>query len=207
MPFRALLVCTIVCAVLPWVPSLLAAQVSPIQVEINGGVALPVEEFAGPGGLEGEAQRGPSFGVHFALTQRHVSWYLGFSEHRSGCGGVGCSGDFISTAWDLGVRLNLASGPVVPWLRVGTTSVITKAELTDPAVDPLPGTPPPTFAAESGRVWGLEAGAGIMVRVTERLGLSPGLRYTKVDPSFSDPDVGGIGIRMWVLDLGLIVGF
>jgi hypothetical protein len=207
MPQKARHVSVAACVALLAAPSLLSAQVSPLQVEVNGGVAVPTQEFADPGGLAGEAESGASFGVHFALTQGHVSWYLGFSEHRAKCGGGACSGDFVSTAWDLGLRLNLLTGPVVPWLRLGTTSQITRAQLADPTADPLPGQPIPMLAAESGRSWGVEAGAGIMIRLTERFGINPGVRYARVNPSFRTPLTGSLEMRTWVMDLGLILGF
>jgi hypothetical protein len=207
MPRLALLLCVAVFMLPPFTRDILVAQVSPLQVELNGGFALPTQEFSEPGGIEGEADRGASFGVHFGLTLARLSWYVGFSEHRTKCGGGACSGEFVSTAWDLGLRVNLLRGPVVPWLRAGTTSQITRAELTDPLVDPLPGRPSPTIEAESGRAWGVEAGAGIMIRVGERLGINPGVRYTRVNPSFSVPAVGELRMRTWVVDLGLILGF
>lgn len=188
-------------------PELLRAQVSPLQVEFNVGLAVPTQEFAEPGGLEGSAKRGASFGVHLALSQRHVSWYVGFSEYRTQCGGDACAGDFISTAWDLGIRLNLLSGPVVPWLLVGTTAVITRARLADPLADPLPGGAIPTFAVDSDRSWGLEAGAGLMVPIARHLGVNAGVRYLRATPTFSGPVAGDLPIRVWVMELGLILGF
>lgn len=190
----------------PTGPAQLRGQVSPLQVEIKGGVAVPAQEFADPGGLEGEAERGASFGLHFALTQGHLSWYVGFSEHRVECGGGACADDFVSTAWDVGVRLNLFSGPVVPWIRVGTTSQITQAQLSDPLRDPLSSSIR-TIASESDRAWGFEAGTGIMVQVGERFGISPGVRYSRVSPVFTNPNLGELRIQTWVIDLGLILGF
>jgi hypothetical protein len=207
MPPKALIFSATLSVALLSSPVLLRAQVSPLQVEFNGGVAVPTKEFADPGGLEGEATSGASFGVHFALTQGHVSWYVGFSEHRAACGGASCSGDLISTGWDLGARLNILTGPVVPWLRLGTTGQITRARLADPTLDLLPGVPVAVFEMESGRSWGLEAGAGIMIRLTERFGINPGVRYLRVNPSFNGKNLGELRIRSWVMDLGVVLGF
>ena len=194
--------------VLSWSqPPVLSAQISPLQVEVRGGAAVPAQEFADPGGLAGEADPGASFGVHFSLAQGHLSWYVGFSESRFACGGAACGEDFVSTGWDLGVRLNLASGPVIPWIKIGTTAQIAEGRLTDPLLDPLPGEVVPTFPAESSRAWGLEVGAGVMLRVAERFGLNPGVRYLTVNTSFSGRDVGALNIRAWVVDLGLVLGF
>ena len=112
-----------------------------------------------------------------------------------------------STAWDVGARLSVPLGPVIPWVGGGVTGQITTGDFYDPAVDPLPGQPPPTFAAESDRAWGLEGGAGLMIRLTERLGLDPAVRYNRTTPSIGAPANVEIEIQQWIFDVGLVLGF
>jgi opacity protein-like surface antigen len=181
-----------------------SAQMSPLQLEANVGASIPVQEFKGPEGYEGEVDTDTSFGVHFALTRGRLSWYAGFSEHRFACSGQVCrdEAEIVSTGWDVGVRLNLLDGPVVPWVRAGFVAYIARAELlgSDPSTIPEDGY-------ESDRGWGYEVGAGLMFSLSERFALNPGVRYSKVDPEFAGPDFGPLDSRYIVADVGLVLAF
>ena len=186
-------------------PAVLSGQVSPLQIEVNVGVALPVQELSGEEGFEGEATSGATFGVHFALTTRsYLTWYLGFSQHRFGCERGRCltADDIVSTSWDMGARFNLVSGPVVPWLRVGVISHI--AELDRPADSPG-GSTPTVVRLESDRGWGLEGGAGLMITLGPRFALNTGVRYSRVTTGFGA--TGDLAMRFLAVDVGVVLGF
>lgn len=177
-----------------------SGQISPLQVEFNGGLSAPVQELSGPEGFEGRASSGASLGVHFALTTRsYLTWYVGFGQHRFGCerdcGGVD---DIVSTSWDLGARVNVLSGPVVPWVRLGMTSHVTELDQTT-APDAS------TVRIESDRGWGVEAAAGLLIPVAPRLAFNPGVRYTRVTTDFDR--VGDLALRFLVVDVGVVLGF
>ena len=179
-------------------PLAVSAQVSPLQVEVNFGVGVPVQEFSGPGGFEGEAGEGTTLGVHFALSTRsYLTWYVGFSQHRFGCTDAGCLAvdDLVTTSWDLGARVNLLSGPVIPWVSVGVVSHL--AEFDEASV--------PTVRRESERGWGFEGGAGLMITVAPRIAINPGIRYSKVTTGLDGSR--DLEMRFLSIDLGFVLGF
>ena len=176
-----------------------------MQVEVNVGIGVPVQEFAERDGFEGEAGDGATFGVHFALTTRsYLTWYVGFSQHRFGCGGTTCGvvEDIVTTSWDVGARINFLSGPVVPWIRAGVVSHL--AELGSTGL-PAGSSTPVTVRLESDRGWGFEGGAGVMITVAPRLAINPGVRYSRVTTEFSG--IGDLEMRFLSVDLGLVLGF
>ncbi len=185
------------------VASPLRAQLSVMQMEVNGGASIPVGDFAGTNGWEGEAAAGAGFGVHFALTSGHLGYLVGFSEYRFECPEAGCGAetDLVSTAWDVGLRINLRTSGVVPWLRIGAVAALLEADLGTPAS----GATPSTVREESDRGWGIEAGAGILIPVAERFGLSPGVRYGRVDLDLASRGV--LRERYLVVDLAFVLGF
>lgn len=185
-------------------PSAASAQVSPLQVEVNVGAAVSVQEFAGREGFEGEAGDGSTFGVHFALTTRsYLTWYVGFSQHRFACDGATCGqvDDIVTTSWDVGARINLLSGPVVPWIRAGVVSHLAELDFTGAVTE---GSTP-TVRLESDRGWGFEGGAGVMITLAPRLAINPGVRYSRVTTGFDG--IGNLGMRFLSVDLGLVLGF
>lgn len=186
-------------------PFAVAAQVSPLQVEVNVGAGVAVQDFAEREGFEGEAGDGTTFGVHFALTTRsYLTWYVGFSEHRFGCDGTPCGpvDDIVTTSWDIGARVNLLSGPVVPWIRAGVVSHLAELDFTG---DALGGSTPATVRLESGRGWGFEGGVGVMITVAPRLAINPGVRYSRVTTTFDG--IGDLEMRFLSVDLGIVLGF
>ena len=182
-------------------PFVLEGQLSVIQMEVNGGASIPVAEFAGVEGWEGEASTDASFGVHFALTSGRLGYLVGFSEHRFKCPNVGCGAetDLVSTSWDIGLRINLRTSGVVPWLRLSAVAALLEADLG------TAGSTGATVREESDRGWGFEAGAGILIPVAARFGLSPGVRYGKVDVELASRGV--LQERYVIIDLGFVLGF
>ena len=178
-------------------PSGLAAQ-SPLVLDVRAGATLPTGSFVREG-LEAELSPGAGFGLHFTL-QRHPwrAFYAGFSQHRFGCDGAGCpgGGELVSTGWNLGTRLSVATGGASPWLRLGV--VFDRVE-----ADFLEG------GDEVGRVSDLgvggEVGIGVVMGTARRLSLSPGVRYVLVDGRFERR--GLVRMRYLVADLGAVIAF
>ncbi len=161
-----------------------------LVVEGRAGWALPRGAFDRPL-PDTELAAGPGTGVHFALRRgSRVYVYLGFSQLRFDCAGAACRGSWISTQWDSGVRVDLRTRGVVPWIRVGVVS---------PSVEHVPGE------RGGARGWGGEAGGGVRVPMTERLSLSPGIRFGVADVSRDERD--DVSMRFVVADLGLVVAF
>lgn len=185
-------------------PTVSEGQLSVVQMEVNGGASIPVAEFAALDGWEGEASTDASFGVHFALTRGRLGYVVGFSEHRFRCPEAGCGveTDLVSTSWDIGIRVNLRTSGVVPWLRFGVVAALLEADLATVA---SPGVTATTVREESDRRWGFEAGAGVLIPVATRFGLNPGVRYGKVDLDLASKGV--LRERYLVVDLGLVLGF
>ena len=50
---------------------------------------------------------------------------------------------------------------------------------------------------------GGELGAGFRVRLTERLGVNPGVRFALLNTRLEDGDL--LRMRYWVVDVGLVV--
>ena len=175
-----------------------AAQLSPLQVEANAGVWLPSADLVGAQGVEGPASVDASFGVHFALTRGRTGYLLGFTENRFGCrqGACDTEASFVSTAWDLGLRISFRETGLIPWLRLNGTTAVIRANL---------GAPGAVIVEESDRGWGFKAGAGFLIPLGTRFAVSPGIRYGRIDVDL--PSRGKLETRHMVVDLGLVLGF
>ncbi len=193
---RAALVILLVGSLL--IPSRSTAQISPLHVEVRGGVWIPNADLMGAGGFDGAASADASFGVHFVLRRGLISYLAGFSEHRFGCtaGQCGEAVDFVSTAWDLGIRVNLRATGIVPWVSVGASAAIFDARVDT-------GTGVQRESSERG--WGFEAGAGVLIPVRGPLALNPGVRYGRSDVDFASR--GTLETRYFIADLGLVLAF
>lgn len=176
------------------------AQISPFSFEVRGGASIPLGSFEDTEtGWDGSEGGGGSFGAAFILTIReHWGVKLGFSQHRFPCPSEGCGEeeDFVATGFELGSRVHLTSGRVVPWIEVGAVSQRVERH-------PVSSSPEPSRVLD--RAWGLEVGGGITVVITEHFYLSPGARYTRITQP--DPGFGELQVRALVVDLGLVLGF
>lgn len=190
MPSRGLWVLAVVGAMVAVAPTVPLEAQSVLVVEARGGGAVPKGSFRMP--VAGaDLSAGTAAGVHFALRRGSRTYIsLGFSQLRFDCAGPSCGAAWVSTQWEAGVRVDLRSSGVVPWLRLGVVT---------PSVENVPGEP------DAVRGWGGDAGAGVRVPLTTRLFLSPGVRFTAAELGRSaGPDAT---MRFLVADLGLVVGF
>ena len=132
------------------------AQISPLQLEVGGRAWIPNADLVGAPGFGGEASAGASFGVHFILKRGFISYVVGFSEHRFGCTQVRCGEevDFVSTAWDLGVRVNFRQEGIMPRVSLGASAAVVDAHVDSVSV---------VLTEASDRGWVYEVGAGVLV--------------------------------------------
>lgn len=171
-----------------------------LAVVVRGGAAVPVGSFREEVPLSGgEPGVGPGFAVQFTIPRgTRRSLYVGFAQHRISCRGAGCEGAgvLVSTAWNLGVRLNVLTGGAAPWIQLGAVFDRTEADV-------LEG--PGSVRRASDLAVGGEAGAGIRLRLGRRLSLDPGVRYARHDARF--PGSGVVRMRYAVVDLGVVLAF
>ncbi len=178
-------------------PSPVDAQISPLQWEVRAGAFLPTSDLTGAQGFEGAASTAASFGVHFVLRSGLFSYVAGFSEHRFGCGArCGEAADFVSTAWDVGVRVNVREEGIIPWVSLGASAAVYDAHV---------GAGGVATRESSDRGWGYEAGAGVLIPVRGPFLLNPGIRYGSNAADFASR--GGLGTRYFVADVGFVLAF
>lgn len=172
---------------------------STFVLEARGGVTVPLGSFAtGPGG--GRVAGAPVGGIQFGLLRgRRTYMTLGFAQARFDCTRDGCRSRWVATQWDAGVRMEFATGSLVPWVRAGvvTPTVEHVPRVVDGGDNNAVGT--------SDRGWGGEAGAGVRIAVSERLSLSPGARFVAVDVGRGGD--ASLRMRYLIVDLGVVVGF
>ncbi len=181
-------------------PGSVAGQEGPYAFQIRGGRTLPVAAFRDNArGWEEESGAGPSLGMGFTFPlYRFVGGYLGFSQHRFACDEDVCpkGKPWISTGFDVALRVVLGETGVRPWIQGG---------LHTPRIE---GKVPKEGRAQrltSNGGGGYEVGGGILVKVGDRMSLSPGIRYGSAGAPFSVQPT--MELRYLVLDLGLVVGF
>jgi hypothetical protein len=182
------------------VPGVLAAQEGTFAYQIRGGLTLPVLEFRKQDeGWEGKASPGASLAMGFNIPlAQPLGGYLGFSQHRYGCDRGVCPGgrSWISTGFDVALRVQLGEGRIRWWLQGGLHTHRVEARLMQDGA--------PRWVTSQGG-GGYEAGGGILVQVGDRMSLAPGLRYGQGDIPFSDHP--SLRLRYLVADVGLVVGF
>ena len=177
-----------------------AGQEGPYAFQIRGGGTLPVGAFHDDAqGWEEEAGKGPSLGMGFTFPLfRSVGGYLGFSQYRFACDEDVCpkGKDWISTGFDVALRMVLGGRKVRPWIQGG---------LTTPRIESQVLVDGQGRSLHSQGGLGFEVGGGILVKVGERMSFSPGVRYGSAGVPYLDHPT--LELRYLVLDLGLVVGF
>jgi hypothetical protein len=177
-----------------------AGQEGPFAFQIRGGVTVPLEGFRDDArGWEETAGGGPSLGMGFTFPLfRFVGGYLGFSQHRFGCDEDVCQEgkEWVSTGFDFALRVVLGHQTIRPWIQGG---------LNTPRIEGrIPKGGRVQRLTSSGGV-GYEVGGGLLVKVGERMSLSPGVRYGSAEVPFHVQPT--MELRYLVVDLGLVVGF
>jgi hypothetical protein len=181
-------------------PSQCEAQEGSFAFQIRGGATIPLSTFRDPeGGWGGKTSEGAAFGMGFTLPlPGPLGGYLGFGQYRIGCDREVCSSgkSWVSTGFDVALRMVFGRKRVRPWLQGGLHSARVEGEsISDEGVE--------SRASERGA--GFEAGGGILFAIGERASLNAGARYGRVDVDFLE--LGTLGMRYLVVDLGLVLGF
>ena len=179
----------------------LAAQDSPLAVEVRGGAAFPVGSFRTGLDSGGQLARAPTFGLHL-LYRGGSGWgpYVGFSQHRFDCAADGCPLDeYVLTSWDVGIRRTVGRHV---WLRAGFVAGRAERYL-------VAGWLAPTEEAAAHAVsllsLGAEVGAGLRLGIGGRIGLSPAVRYGWLNTRYREG--GRVRMRWLAVGLGVALGF
>jgi len=177
------------------------AQEGAFAFEIRGGASLPVSSFrSGEEGWAGEMREGASFDMGFTFpAPGPFGILLGFGQRRFSCEGQLCvqGGDWISTGFDVALRLVIGRSRVRPWLKGGLHTHRLEGTVLGDAGE--------ANDTRSDGGAGFEAGGGVLIAIGERTSLSPGLRYGWAEVPF--PTRSDLRLRYMVADLGLVVGF
>ncbi|MEQ8331111.1 MAG: hypothetical protein RH859_11690 [Longimicrobiales bacterium] len=179
-------------------PSAAAGQAAPLVLEARSGSAVPLGSFD-DGVRPGEGTgAGFSFGLGFAYSgSGRRTTTFGFAQHRFPCRDAGCrvGESWVATAFDVGVRLNLAtSGDVIPWIRLAGLAARTELDAH------------PDYRGDVTELgFGGEAGIGLYIGAFESVALNPGVRAAAVNTGL--PGGGVLRMRYLVADLGLAVAF
>lgn len=191
---RRLLISSLVTLMCAWAAAPAQAQ-GAFTVEVRGGVNTPTETF-----VDTDLERGVGLEgtVAFRVMPR-VSVYGGWDWNRRSVEDrlFGAEGRLVDAGYVFGVKFTPATSRFSPWLRAG--ALYNNVELEDANGRAI---------AETDRVWGWEAGAGIDVPIGGSLRLTPGVRYRRFEPSL------GLGSATFestlayvVLDVGLAIRF
>lgn len=189
-------------AFLPWLnPEPGMGQEGAFAFELRGGGALPVSSFRSGGSpWVGETRPGSSFGMGFTLpAPGPFGSYLGFGQRRFSCQGPICKegSNWLSTGFDVGLRLVLGRKWIRPWLRGGLHTHLVEGRVIDEGEE-VRGIRSDTGA-------GYEAGGGILIAIGERTSISPGVMYGRGKVFF--PDRNSIRLRYLTAEFGLVLGF
>ena len=175
-------------------------QEGPYAFQIRGGVTQPLGDFLDEAeGWEGKAGAGSSLAMGFTFP---IYWYVGgvvgFGQHRFSCDTRVCPEGkaWISTGFDLAIRIAGKRGPIRPWIQGGFHSHRGQVKLLGDGL-------PRRVNSEGGG--GLEAGGGLLVQIGERTSLSPGVRYGLGNVPFSARPT--LDLSFLVFDVGLVIGF
>lgn len=179
-------------------PVALHAQ-SPLSLEIRGGVAVPMGDFADAAttgvGFGGTAafQILPIFDVYAGY-----SWTRFSAEADDDIGGTDV--DITDSGFAVGGRLYLAPvGNLAPWVQGGVLLHELEREVSGNGV---------SVSVTSDRGVGFEAGGGVSIPVATNISFTPGVRYRQYPAEFGDADeLLDIDVQYLSLDLGVQLRF
>jgi len=183
-------------------PRVIAGQEGAFAFQIRGGRFLPTGDLrAAEEGWEGEAGGDVGFGMGFTFPfPGPLGMYLGFGQYKFSCDPSVCpQGEkWESTGFDVAFRYVLMpERKVRPWLQVGLHTHRLQSDLYDEDEHAR------DVHSQGGS--GYEVGGGLLVRIAERMSLSPGGRYGQGDAPYSQRP--SLRLRYLIVDMGLVVGF
>ncbi|CAN5497287.1 hypothetical protein BH24GEM3_BH24GEM3_18620 [soil metagenome] len=178
-------------------PVALHAQ-SPLSLEIRGGIAVPMGDFA-----DG-AQTGVGFGGTASFQILPVfDVYAGYSWTRFGIDDDGdldgADVDLTDSGFAVGGRLYLAPiGNIAPWVQGGVLLHQLEISGSEGGV---------SASVTSDRGVGFEAGGGVAIPVGTNISFMPGVRYRQYPAQFGDDDDDAGDVQYIALDLGVRLRF
>ncbi len=200
MDFRIFLLAGLLFSIRLLAPLPVAGQAGPFAFQVRGGSTVPVLGFRSQDrGWEGKTGQGATLSMGFTIPLiGPLGGYLGFGQYRFGCDENVCSDgkSWVSTGFDVALRLLLGQDAVGSWIQAGLHTHRMEGWV-------LQGEESRYLTSQGGG--GYEVGGGILVKVGERMSVSPGLRYGEGSVPFSDRP--SLRPRYLVLDVGLVVGF
>lgn len=182
-------------------PSSVRSQEGAFAFQIRGGQAVPSGGFrSGEEAWQKGSGQGSSFGMGFTFpAPGPFGVFLGFGQRRFSCDDSVCpeGSDWISTGFDVALRLVMGEGRVRSWIQGGLHNHRLEGEVLGQD-------------GSSGRITsdgggGFEVGGGLLIGVGTRTSLSPGVRYGWGEVPFKDRKA--VGLRYLIVDLGLVLGF
>ena len=182
-------------------PSSVRSQEGAFAFQIRGGQAVSSGDFrSGEEAWQKGSGQGSSFGMGFTFpAPGPFGAFLGFGQRRFSCDDSVCpdGSDWISTGFDVALRLVRGEGRVRSWIQGGLHTHRLEGEVFGE------GGGPGEITSRGGA--GFEVGGGLLIGVGTRTSLSPGVRYGWGEVPFENRK--GIGLRYLILDLGLVLGF
>lgn len=178
-----------------------SSQEGAFAFQIQGGWSFPLAEFRQGGEVwQGETGQGPNFGMGFTFpAPGPFGAYLGFGQRHFECDSSVCpeGRNWVSTGFDVALRLVLGEGRVRSWLQGGLHTHRLEGRLLEQ------GGKGSRVTSDGGV--GVEVGTGVLISLGERTSLSPGVRFGWGEVPF--PDRPTMGLRYLVVDLGILMGF
>jgi len=169
--------------------------------EIRGGGALPLSSFrSGEDRWAGEAGASTAFGMGFTLPgPGPFGAFLGFGQRRFECMEPVCprGSEWVSTGFDVALRLVLGHARVRPWLRGGLHNHRFEGRIWEGEGEAV------EIHSDGGG--GFEVGGGVLIAIGPRTSLSPGLHYGWGEVPF--PQRRAMRLRYLVMDMGVVFGF
>lgn len=162
-----------------------------VSLELRGGAAIPTADL-------GDAALNPGAGIGFNLAVRflpHMHAYGGWDWVRLTTDEPFAGSDFDveNTGYAFGLQFRHPMfRNVSGWLRAG--GLYKHIELENDAL---------TDAIDSGHELGWEAGGGLSIPLTDRLAVTPGLRYRTFS---ADVEVNNVSIPVDMSWLGIEIG-
>lgn len=162
-----------------------------VSLELRGGAAIPTADL-------GDAALNPGAGIGFNVAVRFLPYmqaYGGWDWVRFTTDQPFAGSDFDveNTGYAFGLQLKQSLfGNVSGWLRAG--GLYKHIELENDAL---------AEAIDSGHELGWEAGGGVSIPLTDRLAVTPGLRYRTFS---ADVEVNNVSIPVDMSWLGIEIG-
>lgn len=185
---------------------------TPLSVEVRGGAAFPMGDFADE--RQGNAETGWGYGGNVSLQLNPaLALYAGYDRFEFPSdnfevdlpGNVGdVDGKWIDSGFSGGVKLMLPLATMSrlgPWVKGGVVYRKLGVNLDDERFDELEDE------LETDPALGFEVGGGLSLPLGPRVAVTPGVRYLSYSADPVDGGDGEVNVSHLTLDLGLSIRF